>query len=146
MKKTLLIPALLFFALWLGTPVATANPPERQHVHEGQPSNYTLIQVMQHLSASQQQIQHGLLLNNRLMIAQGAKAIAHHPSPKGGIAPYIKRNHAALEATIQVMDEQVHKSAVMLFKKSATAPMLELQALNHQMVIGCMTCHNAFRD
>ncbi len=101
---------------------------------------------MQHLSSSQQQIQTGILMNNRLMIKKGAIAIAHHPMPKGGIKPYIKKNHAALKGTIKTMDGLVHDSAVAIAKQSQTASMLELQVLNDKMVTGCVSCHNVFRD
>ena len=114
--------------------------------HMKKPSNYTLLQVMQHLAASQQQIQAGLLMNNRLMIEKGAAAIASHPMPKGGIRPYIKKNHAALKSTIKTMDRQVHQTAVTLADKAQSATMIELQALNNTMVTGCISCHDVFRD
>lgn len=141
----------VFFAVAVATfallaVAAVAKDKGHTHAENAKASPYDLRQVMQHLSSSQQQIQTGLLMNNRLMVAKGAHAIAHHPMPKGGIKPYIKKNHAALKSTIRAMDEQVHNSAVSLFKQSSTASMLELQALNDRMVKGCISCHNAFRD
>ena len=133
--------------------VALADKPEERgdqahgtHAERGRPSDHTLKEVMQHLAASEQQIQMGLLMNNRLMVLEGAKAIAHHPSPKGGIKPYIKKNHAALKPTIQAMDKQVHSTAVSIAKQAGTASMLELQELHQTMVKGCISCHNVFRD
>ena len=140
--KTQLLSLLAVLALG-GASVAFA---QKEHAHTAKDSPYTLLQVMQHLAASQQQIQTGLLMNNRLMIQKGAEAIAHHPKPKGGIRPYIKKNHKALQGTIKQMDQQVHQSAVEIAQTALTAPMLQLQALNNQMVTGCISCHNVFRD
>lgn len=119
---------------------------DKTHATEGRASPYTLLEVMQHLNASQQQIQTGLLMNNRLMIHKGARAIADHPMPRGGIKPYIKKNHQALKSTIKAMDQQVHKTAVTLAERASTARMVELQALNDKMVVGCISCHDVFRD
>jgi len=146
MKTKTLFTLFATITLGFGATWAVAGAPHDTHAQKGATSDYTLLQVMQHLSASQQQIQTGLLMNNRLMIAKGAGAIADHPMPKGGIKPYIKKNHAALKGTIHAMDAQVHKSAVALSKKASTATMLELQALNDKMVTGCISCHNVFRD
>jgi len=85
-----------------GKPAATKKAGKgKTHAEKGKQSSFTLREVMQHLSASQQQIQTGLLMNNRLMIKVGAAAIQDHPMPKGGIKPYIKKNHAALKSTIK---------------------------------------------
>jgi len=130
-------------------PPAAAKQGEKKdeaHAHSGEPSNFTLLEVMQHLAASEQQIQTGLLMNNRLMVKKGAMAIAHHPMPKGGIKPYIKKNHDELKGTIKTMDSLVHDSAVELVKQADTASMLELNELNAKMVKGCISCHNVFRD
>ena len=116
------------------------------HAPENEESDFTLLEVMNHLAASQQQIQTGLLMNNRLMIAKGAYAIAHHPHPKGGIEPYVKTQHGALKGTIEAMDSQVHGTAKSMLKQSANASMTELQDLNHQMISACISCHNVFRD
>jgi hypothetical protein len=126
----------------LTAPVSAEEP----HSHEGPESPHDLKTVMQALALAEQQIQVGLLTNNRLLIAQGAKGVAHHPRPKGGIAPYIKKHQDKLAETIQLMDKRVHGSAVAIFKGSATASMLELQTLNDELVRGCIQCHDLFRD
>ena len=109
-------------------------------------SDFTLKQVMQPLGASQNQLHLGLLSNNRLMIGKGAHAIAHHPMPKGGLKPYIKKNQKALMPTIKAMDTIVHDTAIELAKKADTAPLADLQKLNDRMVQGCISCHHMFRD
>ena len=70
-----LFTAIAAFTLVFAATYALAESPKETHAHKGEQSNYTLLEVMQHLSASQQQIQLGLLMNNRLMIAKGAAAI-----------------------------------------------------------------------
>jgi hypothetical protein len=116
------------------------------HGHGGKESNFTLKEVMQHLAAAEQEIQTGLLMNNRLMVKKGAKAIAHHPMPKGGIKPYLKKNHQEFTKVVKTMDKNVHQSAVEMAKVADTASMLDLQALNNKMTSGCIGCHNVFRD
>ena len=124
----------------------TSPEHDTTHATVATQSEFTLLEVMQHLASAQQQIQNGLLMNNRLMIAKGASAIADHPMPKGGIAPYIKKNHVALKQTIKAMDEQVHETAVTIATRADDASMLELQKLTHTMISGCISCHNVFRD
>ena len=147
-----MIPRLPLLALGLGLalpgPAAAEEPPAKpvDHAHAGPESAHSLKTVMQALALAEQQIQVGLLTNNRLMIGQGAKAIAHHPRPKGGIEPYIKKHQDKLAETIQAMDKRVHGSAVAIFKGSGSATMLELQRLNDEMVRGCIQCHDLFRD
>lgn len=104
------------------------------------------MQVMHHLGAASQDIQWGLLTNNRLMIKSGATRIENHPKPKGGIKPYIKKNIAALGAMIKKVDAQVHGAASALAKKAEKGTMIELQMLNNDMVKGCIQCHSIFRD
>ncbi len=147
-----LVTAVVFFGAMFIAIVSAASPdPEAAaakdtHAHEGEQSNFTLKEVMQHLGAAQSQLHLGLLSHNRLMIANGAKAIAHHPMPKGGLKPYIKKNHQQLMPTIKEMDQRVHSTAVEIFKRSDRATMVELQALNDRMVVGCLSCHELFRD
>jgi hypothetical protein len=143
MKLPLSLALILISAFAAGT---WAYAEEPAHAHAAEASDHTLREVMQQLATSMHQIQSGLLTNNRLLIATGAQGIAHHPAPKGGLKPYIKKNHKQLMPTIKLMDKQVHATAVEMFKTSKTASMTELQALNNTMVSGCISCHAVFRD
>ena len=143
MKLSLSLALVLLSMFALGT---WAYAEDQAHAHKAEQSDHTLREVMQQLGTSVQQIQAGLLSNNRLLIATGAKGIAHHPAPKGGLAPYIKKNHKLLMPTIKKMDAQVHSTAVQMFKTSKTASMAELQALSNTMISGCISCHAIFRD
>jgi hypothetical protein len=101
---------------------------------------------MEDLAANLSRIEYGILANNRLMIKEGAKGIAHHPSPKGGIQPYIKKNTKGLEQVIAKMDKQVHDNAVETAKGADSETMLKLQAKAGKIARGCVGCHNVFRD
>ncbi|MCA9550905.1 MAG: hypothetical protein KC933_12800 [Myxococcales bacterium] len=146
----LVLAPILGLTLFITLPALAEEPPKKAdphaHAHGGPESPYTLKEVMQALALAEQQIQVGLLTNNRLMVAEGAKAIARHPRPKGGIEPYVKKPHDKLAETIQEMDKRVHGSAVSMFKSAKTASMLELQKLNDEMIRGCIQCHDLFRD
>ena len=122
--------------------MVSAPPPARAKAESG----YTLKQVMQHLGAAQAELQAGLVMNNRLMIKRGALAIADHPKPKGGLKPYIKKDHVKLMGTIKAMDEMVHDTSRTIASKADDAPLLELNELSHKVTSGCIGCHNLFRD
>lgn len=145
-----LVTGLTIALLTAGLGYAQKSPPQgAEHptsVEKKAESPYTLREVMQHLGVATQELQTGLLMNNRLMIERGALGVADHPAPKGGIKPYIKKSTQGLEATIKQMDKQVHDTAVEMAAKASTAKMLELAELNQRMITGCIGCHNAFRD
>ncbi|MEQ9501640.1 MAG: hypothetical protein RIT81_32515 [Deltaproteobacteria bacterium] len=130
-------------ALVLFTSLVWAEAP---HGPKGGEAGYTLKHVMQHLDAAETELHRGLLMNNRLMIERGARAIADHPAPKGGLKPYIKKNHTKLMPTIASMDKQVHNTAKEIADQAQTAPILELHQLQTKMTNGCIGCHNLFRD
>lgn len=138
--RTFALVATICSALLLGLVLA---PPSARAKPE---SNYTLKQVMQHLGAANAELQAGLVTNNRLMIKRGALAIADHPKPKGGLKPYIKKNHKKLMGTIKAMDTQVHDTARTIASKADDASLLELNELSHKITTGCIGCHNVFRD
>lgn len=147
---SLLVAATTIALLAAGLVYAEQAPPHgADHptsVEKKAESPYTLREVMQHLGVATQELQTGLLMNNRLMIERGALGVADHPAPKGGIKPYIKKSTQGLEATIKQMDKQVHDTAVEIAAKAPKAKMLELAELNQRMVTGCIGCHDAFRD
>jgi len=107
---------------------------------------YTLKEVMEHLAHAHAEIERGLLTNNRLMIRRGAEAIADHPAPKGGIAPYLRPDLQERVPTIRAMDEEVHDRALEIARRADTGPMLELHRLETRMTEGCIGCHEVFRD
>jgi hypothetical protein len=111
-----------------------------------QESDFTLKEVMEDLAFSLSRIEYGILANNRLMIKEGAKGIAHHPNPKGGLKPYIKKKTAGLDNVIAKMDKLVHDTAVETAKGADSEPMLKLQAKADKITKACVGCHNAFRD
>ncbi|MBI5816435.1 MAG: hypothetical protein HZB29_12585 [Nitrospinae bacterium] len=112
----------------------------------GKQSEHTLMKVMHDLAFQLSRIQFGLLTNNRLMIEEGAKGVANHPAPKGGLAPYIKKNKEAIKSVVPEMDKKVHKTALKMAEGAATLNMIELQGLANTMTEGCVGCHDIFRD
>lgn len=151
MKKNLSLILLTAVLAFYATP-ATAEDNQSEHAkkvmahnHKGQ-SEFTLIQVMHDLAYQLSRIQFGLLTSNRLMIKEGAKGIANHPAPKGGIKPYIKRNAEAIKEVIPEMDKIVHQTSIKIAKIAETADMLELQKLETEILSGCIGCHDMFRD
>ena len=117
------------------------------HSHGGAAeSGYTLKEVMEDLAINLARIEYGILANNRLMIKEGAKGIAHHPNPKGGLEPYIKKETSSLKHLIAKMDKQVHDSSVETAKGAESLPMLKLQEKVNKIAKGCVGCHNVFRD
>jgi hypothetical protein len=122
------------------------HPGDKGHAHAGPESIFTLREVMQDLGQQHARLHLGLLTGNRLLIEQGAHAIANHPRPKGGIAPYIKKNAAELMKAIPAMDKTVHDSAATIAQNAKTAPLAELHQLATEMTKGCLACHAQFRE
>ena len=108
-------------------------------------SPYTLKEVMQRLARSTDTIQLGLLSNNRLLIELGARAVADHPKPKGGLAPYLK-DREQVKAVARSIDQLVHQTAVEIAEAAPKAEMLELAKMNAKMIEGCIGCHEVFRN
>lgn len=121
------------------------------HMHNAPDKNqkaveFTLKEVMQDLAASIDRINSGILTNNRLMIMEGAHGIAHHPNPKGGLDPYIKKNADIVKKVAPEMDKQVHDTALEVANSATTATMKELQTKSAKILRGCVGCHDVFRD
>ena len=112
----------------------------------GKQSEYGLIIIMRDLARQIDRINTGLFTNNRYMIQQGAEAIAHHPIPKGGIKPYLRKNVDQVKAKIPIIDKNLHQTAIIISKKAKTASIRELHDLTVNMTRACVRCHNLFRD
>lgn len=137
-----------------------ARAEEHSHNHGAEPANphaqaalgdkgrddLNLMQVMHDLGANLNRIQWGIMTNNRYMVEQGAAGIASHPMPKGGLKPYIKKNADMIKGAVPVYDEMVHKTAVQIKEKAATAPMQDLQKMAATIGEGCVSCHDVFRN
>ena len=109
-------------------------------------ADLTLVQVMQDLASQLSRIQSGILSGNRMMIAEGALRIANHPSPKGGLKPYITKNSGDLMEVVKEMDGTVHQTAIKMAELAHTVPMSELHEMLGRVSGGCVKCHEAFRD
>jgi hypothetical protein len=145
-RKAFLAPLALTVAMSVG---AEENDHLSDHakemMQEGN-SDYTLIQIMHDLALQVNRIEFGILTNNRYMIEQGAKAITTHPSPAGGIKPYLRKNADSIKKQIPVMDKNIHQTAEKIASAAKSASMAELQDMNNKIMTNCVACHNLFRD
>ena len=151
--KTLIVLTLAFTMIISGKTSMAAEHQHNsaEHMHNAPSGDkktleFNLKEVMQDLAASIDRIQTGILTNNRLMIMEGAHGIAHHPNPKGGLAPYIKKNVDAVKKVAPEMDKQVHDTSLELADSATTASMKELQTKTAKILRGCVGCHDVFRD
>ncbi|MDH5681238.1 MAG: hypothetical protein OEZ36_06610 [Spirochaetota bacterium] len=112
----------------------------------GKQSEYGLIIIMRDLARQIDRINTGLFTNNRYMIQKGAEAIAHHPIPKGGIKPYLRKNVDKVKTEIPIIDKNLHQTAIIISKKAKTASIRELHDLTVKMTSACVRCHQLFRD
>jgi hypothetical protein len=107
----------------------------------------TLRQVMQLVNSATLTMLQGFLLNNDELVVRGAKEIAYHPMPKGGPAQYI--DPAKREEFIRMMptfERLVHGSAEEIIELIKQKKREEAYEKFHQMVKGCMGCHQLFMD
>lgn len=124
----------------------SGNDHGKKMTHEGGESDYSLIQVMDDLTFQVLRIQTGILKGNRLMIKHGAKSIADHPKPKGGLKPYLKKNVETLKQMAPEMDKRVHRTAKKMVETAETESIQGLQEKLNTIVSGCIQCHKMFRD
>ena len=145
-KKYILLTVSLFLFSATDAFSAEHKKPSAHSHGTAAESEFTLKEVMEDLAINLARIEYGILANNRLMIKEGAKGIAHHPNPKGGLEPYIKKDTSSLKHLIAKMDKQVHDSSVEMAKGAGSLPMLKLQEKADKITTGCVGCHNVFRD
>lgn len=108
-------------------------------------SDQTLKQVMQGIQGDLSRIVYGVSVDNMHLVAQGARGIAHHPMPKGGMKPYITKNADKLPAMIPKMDEMVHQSAVKIAAAAGAGDRDAVVSHLSTMIKGCVACHQTFR-
>ena len=108
-------------------------------------SDQTLKQVMQGIQGDLSRIVYGVSVDNMHLVAQGARGIAHHPMPKGGMKPYITKNADKLPAMIPKMDEMVHQSAVKIAGAADAGDRDAVVDHLSTMIKGCVACHQTFR-
>lgn len=75
-------------------------------------NDLTLRQVMQMVNQSSLKILQGFLLKNDIMVIEGAKEIATHPHPRGGVIRYIPphKREDFIKAMVS-FEKQVHGNA-----------------------------------
>ncbi len=115
--------------------------------HEHAEVELTLKQVMQMVNLSAQKMLQGFLLSNEALIIEGAKEIAEHPMPKGGPVRYIdpsKREEFA--RLMPAFEKQVHGSAKEVIRFIKEGKREEAFQAYTNMLQGCMSCHELFRD
>lgn len=127
---------------------STQNTKHLQEVIEkkAKQPDLSLKEIMLDLAFQINRIEYGILTNNRYMIEQGAKAIANHPIPKGGIKPYLRKNMNMIKLKIPEMDKNIHQTAIKISESVQTLTMLEVQKMTDTIMKSCVTCHNHFRD
>lgn len=122
---------------------------EAGHGHEGGGAAMTdasLIQVMHDLAAEMNRLQFGLFTGNRYQIERAARSIASHPTPKGGVKPYVKKNGDQIKAMVPEIDASIHGAAAAIADTARTAPIATLAARYSEIATGCVNCHLMFRD
>ena len=87
-----------------------------------------------------------LVFGGTVMIEEGAKVIALHPKPAGGIKPYLTKNAEKVKAQIPELDKRIHVVAGEVADLAKTAPINELATKVNSIVDACVACHAMFRD
>lgn len=116
------------------------------HEKHAKESDLTLKQVMQKINQSAMKLLQGFLLDNDILILEGAKEIAEHPMPKGGPLMYIdpvKREEFA--RLMPAFERQVHGSGEDIVKFIKEGKKNEAFNAYTSMLKGCMGCHELFR-
>lgn len=143
-QRTLIVLTAVLFLL-AGPRAIVADDAHNHGTEPKAMSDLTLKQVMQGIQGDLGRIVYGVSVDNMHLVAQGARGIAHHPMPKGGMKPYITKNADKLPAMIPKMDEMVHQSAVKIAKAADEGDREAVVDHLSTMVKGCVACHQMFR-
>jgi len=109
-------------------------------------SSLSLKEIMQDLAIQLERLQHGILYNNRYMVKTAAYGIAHHPAPKDGIKPYLRKNAAKVKSKIPAIDKKLHGAAKILINNVDNLSFIQMQKNYNNIAQSCVSCHNMFRD
>lgn len=133
-----------FFAL---SPELRATLGKLQASHPRHSKALTLRQVMQEILSEYQGVAAAVATDNAEHAADGARRLADHRIPVGGLLPYFpldKINEASL-SVLPAMNDAVEGAALRLAQAADRGDMAEAASRLGEIATGCVACHQFFR-
>ena len=115
--------------------------------HKRHSKELTLRQVMQEMLSELQGVAAAIATDNAEQAADGARRLADHRIPVGGLLPYFPLDKITDEylATLPAMNDIVEGSALRLAEAANRGNMPEAAVALGQVASGCVACHQVFR-
>lgn len=107
----------------------------------------TLRQVMQEILSEYQGVAAAIATDNAEQAADGARRLADHRIPVGGLLPYFpldKINDASL-SVLPAMNDAVQSAALRLAQAADQGNMAAAASRLGEITTGCVACHQFFR-
>ena len=133
-----------FFAL---SPELRATLGKLQASHPRHSKVLTLQQVMQEILSEYQGVAAAIATDNAEHAADGARRLADHRIPVGGLLPYFpldKVNEPSL-SVLPAMNDAVEGAALRLARAADQGNMAEAASRLGEIATGCVACHQFFR-
>lgn len=133
-----------FFAL---SPELRATLGKLHASHTRHSKALTLRQVMQEILSEYQGVAAAIATDNAEQAADGARRLANHRIPVGGLLPYFpldKINDASL-SVLPAMNDAVEGAALRLAQAAEQGNMAEAASRLGEVATGCVACHQFFR-
>ena len=116
-------------------------------VNSKQKSDMTYKELMQIMGRSSSMIHHGILMQNRQMVKDGAYEIAHHKAPNH--KPWLimeKFQYQAFKDTLVEFDNRLHQIADAIIKVVDEKDWTKTQKAFHELTLTCIACHNTWKS
>ena len=117
-------------------------------MHSRYSDEATLRQVMLEVLADYQTMVMGIMTDSNEMAADGARRLANHRIPVGGLLPYMGMENITDDrlAVLGTFNDSVEGNANKLADAAAAGDMATAASLLGDITSGCVACHAVFRS
>ncbi|MEA3228203.1 MAG: hypothetical protein U9P38_03925 [Campylobacterota bacterium] len=138
------------FSLFLLLTIATLEAQEKsaqELVDSKEKADMTYQQMMQIMNLSAGKIYNGIILQNKVMVKDGVKAIMYHRAPNHKPWLIMKNNNQeAFKKMLLLYDEELHEDAESISDAVDKNDWIEAINSFSKMTHSCIICHDSFKD
>ncbi len=110
-------------------------------------ADMTYQEMMQIMNKSASKVYDGIILENKVMVRDGAEAIAEHRAPNH--KPWLimpKSKQEAFKAMLLIYDEELHESAEEIIIALEKDDWINVNQAFSTMTQSCIVCHSAWKN
>ncbi|MEA3523025.1 MAG: hypothetical protein U9R50_08610 [Campylobacterota bacterium] len=138
---TLAIVHVLSFALYAQEDRAEAL------VNSKEKADMTYYEMMQNMNQSASKVYDGIILENKIMVQDGAEEIMNHRAPNH--KPWLimpKSKQEAFKAMLLIYDEELHEAAEDIIDALKKDDWIHVNNAFATMTQSCIVCHSAWKN